>query len=67
MVNQNAQERRNEPTELTPLNELNSQGLKVEPALPTASRMDATTKRFLIKITIDVVLLACGKFDRTTK
>jgi Asp/Glu/hydantoin racemase len=42
-------------TELTPLNSNNSQTFH--------QKMDAETKKVVRKIVIDVVLLACGRFE----
>lgn len=44
-------------TETTPLNQVVSQTTEV------SSKMDSETKRVLVKIGFDVVLLCCGEFS----
>lgn len=46
------------PSEVTPLNHGTTE---VTPEPAAVKRMDAPTKKLLIKIAIDVVLLACGE------
>lgn len=46
------------PSEITPLNRGTTE---VTPEPAAVKRMDAPTKKLLIKIAVDVVLLACGE------
>lgn len=47
-----------QPTEATPLNQANQAATD-----PPTTKMDTETKKVLIKVVIDVVLLCCGEFQ----
>lgn len=51
---------RPDPSETTPLNQPLNSLIINQPVNSSGTRMDAETKRVLIKIAIDVVLLGCG-------